>query len=149
LSASAAGDISLVLPASPPHFPRAASAVPASPPTTPRWPPARAVSARWRRGRRAGRSQSGVASKAARAARPTRAAATDRGGGAGEATPLLIEGTLQDVQRKVHTKADQARDATQRESIECGAERGKEAEGEDEAQECGQDAIDQHSPAPQ
>jgi hypothetical protein len=59
----------------------------------------------------------------------------------GEAAPLLVEGTLQDVQRKVHAKTDQARDATQRESIECGAERGKEAEGEYEAQERRQDAI--------
>jgi hypothetical protein len=50
---------------------------------------------------------------------------------------LLVEGTLQDVHRKVHTKTDQARDATQRESIECRAERGKEAEGEDEAQKRG------------
>ena len=63
---------------------------------------------------------------------------------AGEAAPLLVEGTLQDMQRIVHTKTDQARDATQRESVECGAERGKQAEGEDEAQERGQDAIDQH-----
>src|SRR4029453_19588108 len=67
----------------------------------------------------------------------------------GEAAPLLVEGTLQDVHRKVHTKTDQARDATQRESIEGGAERGKEAEGEDEAQECGQDAINQYPPAPE
>src|SRR5262245_46309881 len=50
------------------------------------------------------------------------------------------------MQRKVHAKTDQARDATQRESIECGAERSKEAEGEYEAQERRQDAINQHSP---
>src|SRR5215475_13314993 len=67
----------------------------------------------------------------------------------GEAAPLLVEGTLQDMQRKVHAKTDQARDAAQRESIECGAERGKEAEGEYEAQERRQDAINQYSPTPE
>src|SRR5215831_18328978 len=53
------------------------------------------------------------------------------------------------MQRKVHTKTDEARDASQRESIERGTERGKEAESENKTQKRGQDAIDQYPPAPQ
>src|SRR5215831_3066563 len=53
------------------------------------------------------------------------------------------------MQRKVHTKTDEARDASQRESIERGTERGKEAESENKTEKRGQDAIDQYPPTPE
>src|SRR5882724_8579648 len=66
-----------------------------------------------------------------------------------ETTPLLAEGPLQDMQREVYAKTDQARDAPQGQSVERGTQRGKDTEGEYEPEEGREDAIDQHAPTPE
>src|SRR6266446_6890303 len=66
---------------------------------------------------------------------PVSAMARRRRGSPGLATPMLVEGPLQDVDRIVHTKTDQARDAAEGQGVERRAQHRKDAKRQGETED--------------